>query len=120
MSAVLTMGAVAGLGLIKLEGDSPLSPATLDLADAMRPLIEACLQQHERVRCVLRHKRLSAEYRLTSREVEVAELVSSGCSNDHVAEQLAIRLPTVKSHLLSIFGKTGTTSRTGLARLVHD
>jgi len=110
---------VAGLGMIKLEGDAPLSPETLDLADAMRPLIEASLQQHRRVRTTLWRQRLTTEYRLTSREVEVAELVSDGYSNEVVAEYLDVRLPTVKSHLLSIFGKTGATSRTALARLVR-
>ena len=110
---------IAGLGVIKLEGDSPLSPATVDLAEAMRPLIETSLQQHERVRCALRRKRLASEYALTAREAEVAELVSNGCSNGEVAECLSIRLPTVKSHLLSIFCKTGSASRTELARLVY-
>jgi DNA-binding CsgD family transcriptional regulator len=110
---------IAGLGVIKLEGDSPLSPATIDLAEAMRPLIEATLHHHERVRCALRRKRLASVYGLTSREVEVAELVSNGCSNDAVADCLSIRLPTVKSHLLSIFCKTGSASRTELARLVY-
>lgn len=110
---------IAGLGVVKLEGDSPLSPATIDLAEAMRPLIEASLHYHERVRCALQRKRLALEYGLTSREVEVAELVSNGCSNEAVADCLSIRLPTVKSHLLSIFCKTGSASRTELARLVH-
>ena len=36
-----------------------------------------------------------------------------------VAECLDVRLPTIKSHLLSIFGKTGATSRTDLARLMR-
>jgi DNA-binding CsgD family transcriptional regulator len=110
---------VAGLGMIKLEGDAPLSPETFDLADAMRPLIEASLQHHERVRTSLRRKRLTTEYLLTLREMEVAELVSDGHSNEVVAECLDVRLPTIKSHLLSIFGKTGATSRTDLARLMR-
>jgi DNA-binding CsgD family transcriptional regulator len=110
---------IAGLGVIKLDGDEPLSPATLDLADSMRPLIQTSLHQHERVRRAVRRKRLKSVYRLTSREVEVAELVTQGCSNDTVAQRLAIRLPTVKTHLLSIFGKTATASRTELARLVY-
>jgi DNA-binding CsgD family transcriptional regulator len=110
---------VAGLGMIKLEGDAPLSPETLDLADAMRPLIEASLQHHQRVRTSLRRKRLTTEYQLTPREVEVAELVSDGHSNEVVAECLDVRLPTIKSHLLSIFSKTGATSRTDLARLMR-
>ena len=110
---------IAGLGVVKLEGDAPLSPDALALADAMRPMIEAGLHRHERVRRALRHKRLSSFYQLTAREIEVAELVTDGCSNDEVAEHLSIRLPTVKSHLMSIFSKTGSANRTELARLLH-
>lgn len=110
---------VAGLGIIKLFGDAPMSSDALDLAAAMRPLIEASLLGHERVQRALRHRRLVSIYNLTSREVDVAELVADGHSNDAVAKSLAIRLPTVKSHLLSIFGKTATTNRTELARLLH-
>jgi DNA-binding CsgD family transcriptional regulator len=110
---------VAGLGIIKLEGDAPLSPDALELADAMRPLIETSLRRHERVRHTLRNRRLTSQYHLTSREIEVAELVTDGRSNDEVADCLAIRLPTVKSHLLNIFSKTGSSSRTELARLLH-
>lgn len=50
---------------------------------------------------------------LTARELEIVELVSQGLSNRQVGRQLFISEATVKSHLVHVFGKLGTTSRTG-------
>lgn len=52
---------------------------------------------------------------LTHREIEVAELVAQGISNKEIANQLDITERTVKSHLNSIYNKTGVQSRLQLA-----
>lgn len=49
---------------------------------------------------------------LSSREIEVLELVSTGHSNSDIAADLYIIEPTVKSHLSHIFSKLDVTSRT--------
>lgn len=49
---------------------------------------------------------------LSSREIEVLELVSTGRSNSDIAASLYISEPTVKSHLSHIFSKLDVTSRT--------
>ena len=49
---------------------------------------------------------------LTARELEVLALVADGCSNQEIAEQLAISLPTVKKHVSNILAKTFASSRT--------
>lgn len=49
---------------------------------------------------------------LSSREIEVLELVASGRSNTEVADRLFISETTVKSHLAHIFSKLDVTSRT--------
>lgn len=49
---------------------------------------------------------------LSSREIEVLELVASGRSNSEVAEQLFVSETTVKSHLAHIFSKLDVSSRT--------
>lgn len=54
----------------------------------------------------------SAEEQLSSREVEVLQLVADGNSNSEVAQQLHISQATVKSHLVNIFGKLGVSDRT--------
>ncbi|MBT2473717.1 response regulator transcription factor [Microbacterium sp. ISL-103] len=49
---------------------------------------------------------------LSSREIEVLELVAAGRSNSEVADQLFVSETTVKSHLAHIFSKLDVTSRT--------
>ena len=49
---------------------------------------------------------------LSSRQIEVLELVAAGRSNSEVAEQLFVSETTVKSHLAHIFSKLDVSSRT--------
>jgi LuxR family transcriptional regulator, maltose regulon positive regulatory protein len=49
---------------------------------------------------------------LTTREVEVLKLIQAGCSNQDIAAQMVISLPTVKRHISNIYGKLGVKSRT--------
>lgn len=50
--------------------------------------------------------------RLSERELEVLELLAEGLSNGQIAARLVITVGTVKSHVNSIFGKLGVSSRT--------
>ena len=52
---------------------------------------------------------------LTSRELQVMELVERGLKNKDIAVALGIRTGTVKIHLKHIFEKTGIRGRYGLA-----
>lgn len=54
----------------------------------------------------LRHSGISA------RELEVLVLMAEGRSNQEIADQLFISLPTVKSHSSSLFGKLDVRRRT--------
>jgi DNA-binding NarL/FixJ family response regulator len=56
--------------------------------------------------------RRPAEEALTSREVEVLELVARGSSNADIAAALFISEATVKTHLLHTFAKLGVDDRT--------
>jgi LuxR family maltose regulon positive regulatory protein len=49
---------------------------------------------------------------LTTREVEVLKLINAGRSNQDIAGQLVISLPTVKRHISNIYNKLGVESRT--------
>jgi LuxR family maltose regulon positive regulatory protein len=49
---------------------------------------------------------------LTSREMEVLKLIEAGQSNQEIAEQLVISMPTVKRHISNIYAKLGVKSRT--------
>jgi two-component system nitrate/nitrite response regulator NarL len=57
--------------------------------------------------------------KLTEREIEVANLIAQGVSNKEIADKLDITERTVKSHLNSIYNKTGVHSRLQLAILAH-
>jgi predicted ATPase/DNA-binding CsgD family transcriptional regulator len=57
---------------------------------------------------------------LSGREVEVLRLVAEGLTNAQVAERLFLSPKTVSSHLVSIFGKLGVTSRAAATRLAIE
>lgn len=52
---------------------------------------------------------------LTPREADVAALLATGCSSRETARALHIRIGTVRTHLKSLFEKTGARSQTALA-----
>jgi len=56
---------------------------------------------------------------LTQREREIAGLIAGGLSNKNIGERLYISERTVKSHLGTIFQKTGAKSRVQLALLIQ-
>jgi len=49
---------------------------------------------------------------LTSRELEVLQLLAAGISNHAIARELVVSLDTVKKHVSHILGKLGAASRT--------
>lgn len=74
------------------EGNSPLAPTV-----ATR---------------LMQRMRGSEEEALSTREIEVLELVARGTSNKEIAKQLWVSETTVKSHMLHIFDKLAVTDRT--------
>jgi len=58
--------------------------------------------------------------RLTRRELQVAELVATGLTNQDIANKLVISRRTVESHVEHVLSKLGFTTRTQLAAWVHQ
>ncbi|GAB6057910.1 response regulator transcription factor [Desulfonatronum parangueonense] len=56
---------------------------------------------------------------MTGMEQKVALMVAQGMNNAKIAEELKITERTIKAHLTSIYGKTKTGNRLGLALLVN-
>jgi DNA-binding CsgD family transcriptional regulator len=52
---------------------------------------------------------------LTPRELQVAQLVSSGLSNQEISDRLRISLQTVKNHMQAIYKKLGVKNRVELS-----
>ena len=57
---------------------------------------------------------------LTSREVEVLNLIAAGLSNTEIATALVLSAATVKSHINHIFSKTGARDRAQAVRYAYD
>jgi DNA-binding CsgD family transcriptional regulator len=53
---------------------------------------------------------------LTRREREVLRLLTEGLTNKEIAQQLVVSVPTVNTHVASIFNKLGVTSRSAATR----
>jgi DNA-binding CsgD family transcriptional regulator len=59
---------------------------------------------------------LMNRFDLTSREAEVAVLMTKGYENTEIADRLYISMSTVKSHVHSIYSKFGVSTRTEFIR----
>ncbi|QWG11547.1 DNA-binding response regulator [Bradyrhizobium sediminis] len=59
-----------------------------------------------------------ARYGLTSRELDVVELLCCGRTNREISECLQIGLATVKTHLIHIFEKLGVETRSAAVALM--
>lgn len=53
---------------------------------------------------------------LTDREAQVLGFVSEGLTNQQIADRLTVSITTVKTHVGSLYAKTGATSRVQLGR----
>ena len=64
--------------------------------------------------------RSGPEVGVTSREMDVLNLVAEGLSNGAIAERLVLSPRTVETHVANLVAKTKADGRTGLARLVKS
>jgi DNA-binding NarL/FixJ family response regulator len=101
---------VAGLSLV-WRGRKPDHRATTELGTSLHAYIEFNLGSvwHESARqsqdCA------TSGYELTSREMEVIDVVCRGYTNPEIARHLNIGLATVKTHLIHVFKKLGVETR---------
>jgi two-component system nitrate/nitrite response regulator NarL len=82
------------------------------LLDESVPILLEALQEHLLQGTKTENKN---DYRLTPREVEIADKVVQGHSNKEVGQAFSICEKTVKHHLTNIFAKVGVSSRLELA-----
>jgi LuxR family maltose regulon positive regulatory protein len=98
----------------------------LDEGEPLRSLLRACAAQGSAIPFINRLLPASAAIRhsartspeddlapaLTGREIQVLRLLSQGCTNAAIAEQLNIEISTVKRHLNNIYAKLRVSHRT--------
>jgi two-component system, NarL family, response regulator LiaR len=112
LDAVLAAGARAVL--------AKSMPAT-DLADALLAVDAGQVVVSRTFRRPLVESWPGDDFGLTARESEVSAFLAAGLSNREIADALCISEHTVKSHLKSIFRKSGVSSRTqAMARIASD
>jgi DNA-binding CsgD family transcriptional regulator len=62
----------------------------------------------------LKTSNLEKDYDLTIREKEIVELIARGCTNESIADEMAISIYTVKTHIRNIYKKLDAHNRTTL------
>jgi DNA-binding CsgD family transcriptional regulator len=63
---------------------------------------------------------LRARYGLSAREIEVARLVSSGLSNQEVAEKLGVSYFTARNHVERLLAKLGVGNRSRVGVVLRN
>jgi predicted ATPase/DNA-binding CsgD family transcriptional regulator len=91
-------------------GAAPLEEALATIAAAVQRLYTPGMQPIAQPRSEASHASL------TSREVEVLQLVAAGLTDAQVADKLVISRRTVNAHLTSIYSKIGLNTRSAATR----
>lgn len=63
-------------------------------------------------------KKSLADYGLTAREMEIADLIAQGYLNDHIVQALGISLGTVKNYISTIYAKLQVSNRRQASLLI--
>ena len=105
---------VAGVSLIRSRALSNFTPEEIRIIQGLSKFIDQLVQGQLFVPAIGESWHPDLDDDFTSREQDVIALLRSGLSNHEIAQSLGIRLPTVKSHLQSVFAKAGVGSRTAL------
>jgi DNA-binding CsgD family transcriptional regulator len=108
---------VAILGILKDEGCFDTSSNQLK---SLHRFLEHNLSFHPKVKKRRRETILQTHFNLTSREVEVAELLQTGATNAEVAEILGIGMAPTPTHVLKIFDKIGVDCRAALVAVASQ
>lgn len=109
---------ILGCSLLRHGEAHEFSQHDIDIAQALRTLGNFSLTRtfpRRQASIDMIIKRFPA---LTAREATMVQLVAAGLSNKQLCRELDISLPTVKTHLLSVFRKMGIRSRTELVAKV--
>jgi two-component system nitrate/nitrite response regulator NarL len=112
---VLLVGSSSGRARIRAQ----LATRQIDVVAEFRSLAAARASEIDADGIVIAPGRSTdedVEESLTTREVQVLELLAEGLSNKAIAERLAISDQTVKFHVSSICGKLGAANRTDAVR----
>ncbi|WP_310320078.1 LuxR C-terminal-related transcriptional regulator [Hydrogenophaga palleronii] len=109
---------VAVLSLVRRDPVQPFTEAEVDRLNQAQPFVEYSLGAIHVSSRVISRASLSELFHLTPREMDVVEIAVTGVSNKALCRHLGISLPTLRSHVQSIYAKVGVRSSSELiARL---
>ena len=97
---------VAGLRLSRSDKLGPFTSGERSLLEKLMPLLELLVDAPEASGGLIAG--------LTTREQEIARLLLKGYTNKDICRAFDLQLPTVKTHLMNIFRKTGARNRADL------
>ena len=105
---------IAVLSMLRNDSLKNFTPAELELLRKQQPFLEYALNAVYLPQRVAERQSMEKQFGLTRRELDVLEQLICGASNKAIAADLGLGLPTVKTHILHIFKKTGVSSRSEL------
>ncbi len=112
---------VAVLSMLRHESLGPFTHDELQLLKKLQPFMEFSLNAVYLSKRNGERQAISNKYQLTSRELDVLELVVSGATNKAIAAHLGLGLATVKTHLHHIFQKAEVSVRSELvAKILQE
>src|SRR5438309_1748947 len=106
-----------------MSGECMGGPITVliaeDLREAMHSVCNGMTMVHPRIMRKMVHRLTLLSQKmgsgrgagLTSRELEVLLSMSTGCTDKEIAGHLSVTEATIKSHIRTVFHKTGTVNR---------
>lgn len=112
---------IAVITLLRDEFQGDFTEEELSILRKQQPFLEYALNTVYLPKRIAERKTIGERYHLSSRELDVLELVISGANNKAIAKDLVLGLPTIKTHLQHIYKKFGVVSRTELlSRVIAD
>lgn len=109
---------IGDLRIWRARGKEDFSPRDATLVDAIGPSLVNALVRANRLTGgagALRFSQKLDLWGLTQREAEVADMLVTGLSDEDICEVLCISKPTLRTHVGSVFRKTGAQRRGQLA-----
>ncbi|MFB1033992.1 MAG: LuxR C-terminal-related transcriptional regulator, partial [Sinobacterium sp.] len=97
----------AVLGLLRRDPESPFSTRDIELLSQVQPFVEYAVCSLYLPKQAIDRKLLAQRYKFTARELSVVNMAMTGMSNKLLAENLKIGMPTLRTHMQSIFVKVG-------------
>ncbi|MEH6581839.1 MAG: LuxR C-terminal-related transcriptional regulator [Halioglobus sp.] len=112
---------IAVITLLRDQSQGEFTDDELSLLRKQQPFLEYTLNTVYMPKRITERATIEERYQLTDRELDVLELVISGASNKGIANELALGVATIKTHLQHIYLKAGVVSRTELlSQVISD